>query len=114
MTYPDAIYAICREKAVAVTKVEKDLGWSQGTIRRWEKNIPSIEKVVAVADYLGVSVDAVCGRKTEETIVEKFIAETAKHSPDEEMLLQAYRSMPEDKRFEAMRAVLNIAMKYEH
>lgn len=59
------IRKICTKKGLSVSKVEEELGFSHGLISRWTKMSPSIAKVVAVADYLGVSLDELLGRQGE-------------------------------------------------
>ena len=73
--------------------------------------MPSIDKMVKVADFLGVSVDELCERNVENKVVESFVNELQKQSPDEAMLIQAYRLIPEEHRLEAMQAVLSVKMK---
>lgn len=51
------ISALCRERGVAVTTLEKELGFGKSTIKRWEKSSPTVAKIKAVADYFDVSVD---------------------------------------------------------
>lgn len=53
----DKVKAICRKKGVSVGKMEKDLGFSNGSVYKWNENEPSVGKVQKVADYLGVTVD---------------------------------------------------------
>ena len=48
---------LCRNKGISIAKLEKELGFGNATIRMWAKASPSVEKVKAVADYFGVSVD---------------------------------------------------------
>jgi len=47
------------------SKLAKELGTSQANISRWEKGIiePSILECWKMADYFGVSIDVICGRK---------------------------------------------------
>ena len=47
-----------------VTQVAKDLGVSQGTVSNWdmERKLPSIETLVTLADYYGVTTDYLLGR----------------------------------------------------
>ena len=52
---------IAKEKGIGIMKMESDLGFSEHYISKWDKYTPSIDKVVAVADYLGVSVDELVG-----------------------------------------------------
>ena len=47
---------------ISFFRLEKELHLGNGTIRAWDQNRPSIDKVDAVADYFGVSVDYLMGR----------------------------------------------------
>lgn len=51
------IQEICDSKGVTVSGLEKDLGFSNSTIRKWKNSSPSIENLKKVADYFGVTVD---------------------------------------------------------
>ena len=55
------IKRIAKEKGVKIMQMEKDLGFSEHYISKWDKYSPSIDKVIAVADYLGVSVNTLVG-----------------------------------------------------
>lgn len=52
----DNIKAICKEKNISISKMEKDLGFPQGSIHKWNINIPSVIKVKKVTDYLNVNI----------------------------------------------------------
>ena len=56
------IKQICEERKISIRQLELGSALTPRTISRWDENIPSIEKVVAVADYLNVSVDELLGR----------------------------------------------------
>lgn len=51
--------------------------------------------------------------KEDSSVIEEFIKDISTQSPDENMLVQAYRLIPSEHRIEAMQAVLGIKMKYE-
>lgn len=51
------IKRICKERKIPICKLEEAVGIGQGSIARWDQHIPSVDKVKAVADYLGVTVD---------------------------------------------------------
>lgn len=51
------IQEICDSKGITVSGLEKDLGFSNSTIRKWKNSSPSIENLKKVADYFGVTVD---------------------------------------------------------
>lgn len=59
MTLLENLQSICRERKISIPVLEKELGFGRGSIYKWDKNSPSIEKVQKVADYLKVSVDRV-------------------------------------------------------
>lgn len=51
------IQRLCKERKLPVIKLEEETGISRNSIARWDKNIPSVDKVKRVADRLGVTVD---------------------------------------------------------
>ena len=52
---------LAKERGVSLAQMEKDLGFSAKYLSHLDTNNPSIDRVVAMADYLGVSVDALVG-----------------------------------------------------
>ena len=89
----ERIEALCKEKGVSFRKVELSLGFSNGILRSWEKKTPSADKLAAVADYFGVSMEYLLTGK------EKAPAhEEPELSEDEVMLLSAYRALPPDEK----------------
>ena len=53
----EKIQEICNSKGITVSGLEKALGFSNSTIRKWKNSSPSIENLKKVADYFGVTVD---------------------------------------------------------
>ena len=49
------------EKNMSIAELERNVGFSSGQIRKWDDSKPGIEKVAAVAKYLGVSTDYIIG-----------------------------------------------------
>lgn len=56
-TIVDRIRALCQQKETSITKIEKELGYANGTIGKWKlKNRKApLEKVIEVAKLLGTS-----------------------------------------------------------
>lgn len=48
---------ISKKKKIPICQIEKELGFSNGSICKWDKNNPSVEKVSKVAKYLGVKIE---------------------------------------------------------
>lgn len=51
------IKELCNEKRITIYALEKKLGFSNCSIKKWEKTVPAVDKLKAVADYFNVSID---------------------------------------------------------
>ena len=60
LTY-ETIKKLCKENGVTVTGVEKELGFSRGSLCKVNTNKPSMEKVQKLAAYFNVSVESLLG-----------------------------------------------------
>lgn len=60
----DNIRNLCKKNKVSISKLENDLFLSPGLISRWNKNMPSLDKIADIADYFGVSIDELIGRSS--------------------------------------------------
>lgn len=60
-----SIKALCDKNNISVSKLEKDLKFSAALISRWKDKIPSLDKIIDIADYFHVSLDEVVGRNQE-------------------------------------------------
>lgn len=47
----------CAEKGISIQKLEKETGLSNGAIGKWKTSLPRVASIVAVAVYLGESID---------------------------------------------------------
>ena len=54
----DKIRALCEERGMTIAALERELGFGNGVIARWEKHNPRVSAVKTVADYFGVTVDS--------------------------------------------------------
>lgn len=70
-----SIRNLCKENGITAAHLEKELSFGAGTISRWYKISPSINKVVDIADYFNISMDELIGRKlkTNNVTNEEFI-----------------------------------------
>ena len=57
----DKIKALCKEKKTSISKLEKQLGFGNGVIGRWDRSVPSYERLAAVANALDVPVSYLTG-----------------------------------------------------
>lgn len=58
----ESVKKLCKEKGISVSELENSIGMGNRSMYNWTKVSPSVDKVEAVADYFGVSVDYILGR----------------------------------------------------
>ena len=51
------IRRLCNGKGITIAKLERELGFGNGTVRGWATAVPQSDKLKRVADYFGVTVD---------------------------------------------------------
>lgn len=84
MTLVERIKTKCRENQTNIKRLEEATGMGNGTIRKWDVQCPSYDKVVKVADYLCVSLDWLI-----------FGKEAGELTPEELQLVEFYRKADE-------------------
>ena len=55
MTTVERIKSICKDRKIPISKLERDLGFSNGYIGQLRKGVLPTDRLLAVADYLSVS-----------------------------------------------------------
>ncbi|MFA5385965.1 MAG: S24 family peptidase [Eubacteriales bacterium] len=66
------IKALCDEKDVSMSRLEQDTSLANGSIRKWEKAIPSADRLQKVAEYFNVSMDYLLGKTAFKKPTELF------------------------------------------
>ena len=57
MNVKSRIKSLAMQRGIGLATLDATLGFGNGTIGKWDKFNPSVDKVKKVADYFGVSVD---------------------------------------------------------
>jgi hypothetical protein len=57
MSLVGRVQDLCSSKNTTLIGLEREIGLGRGTIRNWDKNSPSADKIQKVAEYFGVSTD---------------------------------------------------------
>lgn len=93
------IKQLTKEKNSSISQIERQLKLGNGTIRRWDTNSPSADKVLAVADLLNVSVEYLMTGEDKKK---------AKHfnNDEKEYILDKARSLS-DEDFRTLSEVIN-------
>lgn len=68
MNIIEKIETLCNEKGITIAALERACDLSNGSIRRWNTNVPSIDKIAKVADFFGVSLDYLTDREYKDVI----------------------------------------------
>lgn len=51
------IKEIAKDESLSIRSIERDLGFGNGTLQRWDDHSPSVEKLNQVAGYLKVPIE---------------------------------------------------------
>ncbi|MCC1486720.1 helix-turn-helix domain-containing protein [Bacillus tropicus] len=103
MTLVNTIKGLCAQRKIALSALERDLEFGNGTIRRWDKTSPSAEKLQKVADYFHVTTDYLLGRDQlnqltikDEKDIEKRMEEIKRDLKDTQGLMFSGEPMSEE------------------
>lgn len=79
-----------QDNKISAYRIAKDTQISQGLMNNYKNGIkiPSLDNLVKIADYLGVSVDYLLDRTDKKKIGSQL-------NEHEEVLIEAYRSQPD-------------------
>lgn len=64
MNSVERVKAICKERKIAISKLERELGFSNGYIAQLRKGTFPAERLADIAEYLSVSTDYLLGKET--------------------------------------------------
>ena len=57
----EEIKMLCKANGTSIKALERELGFGNGTIRRWDSSVPSYDKILKVADYFKCTVEIITG-----------------------------------------------------
>lgn len=66
MTIYERIESLRKSKGLSQGKLEKQLGFSNGSISKWKNSTPKVERLQKLADFFGVSVEYLMTGKEDE------------------------------------------------
>lgn len=95
MTIYERIESLRKSKGLSQGKLEKQLGFSNGSISKWKNSTPKVERLQKLADFFGVSVEYLMTGKEDE--------QKGKDNTDD--LKQKYRELEELLRSDSMKPV---------
>lgn len=89
----ERIRAICREKGITISQLEREIDVSRGYISKIDKHRPSLERMERIARYLGVSVSDLTGAGETRTDIAKDV-ERYYYDPDARAAAQEVYERP--------------------
>lgn len=78
MSLKTRVKTLANEHEMSLTTLESELGFGNGTITKWDKNTPNADKLNAVAQYFGVSMDYLLNGVDQNGLSEKDNRDIAK------------------------------------
>lgn len=92
MNSVERVKAICKERKIAISRLEKDLGFSNGYIGQLRKGTFPAERLVDIAKYLSVSSEyLLTGEEKEKSPTEQTLDE------GKQRLIAAILDLPPEK-----------------
>lgn len=123
MGYYQNIRALCASKNLPIGKLESMCGFIQGTIARWSRNVPQIDKLEKVADVLGCTIDELCGREPPENpqndeLILNYMEELRQKphedlTDDEQLVLRKFRALSAADKYEILMHLVRLEDKSE-
>ena len=76
MNSVEKVKTICKKRKIPISKLEKDLGFANGYIGQLRKGTFPNDRIVAISEYLNVSLSYLLGESDNPTSEEKPAAES--------------------------------------
>lgn len=113
MNSVERVKKICKERNIPISKLEKDLGYSNGYIGQLRKGVFPSDRLADIAEYLDLSVSyLMTGKEKEEPTIYYTNEETAAVAQEifENKELRALFSVQRDMAPEDLKALHNMAL----
>ena len=112
MTLYERIETLRKSKNISQGKLEKELGFSNGSISKWKNSTPTTERLQKLADYFGVTVEYLLTGEEKESAGYYLNDETAQVAQEifENKELRALFDATRDADPEDLRALHNMAL----
>ena len=97
----------CKNQGSSITKMEKDLKFTNGTVGKWAngKRYPPKDKLLLVSDFLQISIEELMGEEQKEKPSTPETVSLSGLSPEDAELVQKILNASEAKK-NAIRALL--------
>ena len=98
MSVYERIESLRKERKLSQGKLEKELGFSNGSVSKWKNSTPTMERLQKIADYFGITVDyLMTGKESDESESSILIESNAPYYIDDETAKTAQEMYDNDK-----------------
>ena len=108
MSICERVRMLCENRGITIYRLEKDCGFGNGSVMKWNNSSPKVENVMKVADYFCVSTDYLLGRE-EKSVMERPTSEIA------ENFIREFSEQMKEKAFQDIaklyKAINDVSMK---
>jgi len=87
MTVFDRIKILAEKKLMTIAELERKADLGNGTIRRWDKSLPSADKLKKVGNILGVTIDYLVNGNDELSAKGIVLARNAENLSEKQLKL---------------------------
>lgn len=99
-TIYDNIKWLCFENGISIHKLEKTLGFSNSTIKGWEKSVPSSDRLAAVAEFFRVPIETLKDGEKLRKVLDPTFGEIVENINSQEIdLLQMFRKLDQHNKY---------------
>ena len=81
----ERIKKLAKERGITINSLESELGFSRGSLSKIDKNKPSVERLIKLAEFFNVQVDYLTGDSEYKTKKEMFDAWDTMYNKDENL-----------------------------
>ena len=89
----DRIKDLCKQSNISIAELERNLGFGNGSIRKWDTSSPSISNVLKVADYFDVTIQCIVDEKPLSKEAIELAAQFDLMSDKQQSLIKCYLSV---------------------
>lgn len=113
MNSVERVKAICKEQKIPISKLENDLGFSNGYIGQLRKGVFPADRLAKIADYFGVTTEyLLTGDETKKLPVNNEQFEESYEVGGAHLLFDASCKMPQEDREEILEILKMKQRKY--
>ena len=100
----ERIKEVASKKGYSINKLEKELGFPRSSMNKYNNNVPSMEKIQKISNFLNVSIDEIIGEERDTANKYYFNEETAQTAQEifekDKVLFDVYRSADKERLIE--------------